>query len=329
MTTQFDRLRDFLLHKMRMSQVYQPVMLKALLEKPEGATRRSIAEAFLSYDEAQKDYYEEIVKRYPWQTLRKHQLVERDGDRFKLAESFEGLTEEERSELIKLAEQQVQKFLSERKTDPFAHRRKNADALSGSLRYDVLARAKGRCEACGVPATERRLEVDHIVPRSKGGSNEFENLQSLCFQCNAQKRDRDDTPFRAWSKGASESHSDCPFCVPEDGQLVSEGAIHRIIRDKYPVTDGHHLIVPKRHVSDWFDLTPGEQNVLMSAVSDLRDVLLSKDNSIGGFNIGVNAGVDAGQTVAHAHVHLIPRRLGDVTDPIGGIRAVIPDRQRY
>lgn len=312
-----------------MSQVYQPVMLKVLLRKPGGASRREIAEAFLACDSAQKDYYEEIVKRWPWRTLRKHGLVERDGSTYRLTKEYQRLTAGQRRALIRLADDKVVEFLASRNSDPFGHRRKNAEALSGSVRYDVLARAKGRCEACGVSASERRLDIDHILPRNKGGTNDFENLQALCYLCNSQKRDRDDTAFRDWNAEGAHLVSDCPFCCPEEGQLVSETELCKVILDKYPVTDGHHLVTPQRHASDWFELAPGEQNAIMGVVRNLKTLLSSKDPSIAGFNIGINAGQSAGQTVSHAHVHLIPRRIGDVADPVGGVRGVIPSKQKY
>lgn len=329
MLTPFERLHEFLSEKMRMSQIYQPAMLRVLLESPEGASRRAIAEAFLAYDEPQKEYYQEILKRWPWKTLKKHGLVERHGDQYKLPASLLDLSDSEREQLVRLAEAKITEFLASRKVDPFDHRRKNTSAIPGSLRYDVLARAKGRCEACGISSAERRLDVDHIVPRNKGGSNEIDNLQALCFVCNSQKRDRDATAFRDWNDAGGNADAECPFCNPVSERCVDEQASVRVLLDLYPVTEGHHLIVPKRHVDSWFDLSPGEQNAITAVVQRLQRELKERDKTIGGFNIGVNSGTVAGQTVPHAHMHLIPRRKGDTADPTGGVRGVIPSKQRY
>lgn len=327
--TAFEELNSFLSSKMRMSQVYQPVMLKLLIANPSGVERRAIAESFLAYDEPQKDYYEEIVKRWPWKTLSKHGLVERQGDQYLLAAHLTDLSDSERERLIQTADAKITEFLASRKVDPFDHRRKNTAAIPGSLRYDVLARARGRCEACGISSTERRLDVDHIVPRNKGGPNEIENFQALCFVCNSQKRDRDDTAFRDWVDGDGSTETECPFCNPAREQVVDELGTVRVLLDLYPVTEGHHLIIPRRHVENWFDLSPGEQNAITAVAQRLQRELKQGDKSIEGFNIGVNSGTVAGQTIPHAHMHLIPRRKGDTVDPTGGVRGVIPSKQRY
>lgn len=101
------------------------------------------------------------------------------------------------------------------------------------------------------------------------------------------------------------------------------------MRDAYPVTAGHTLVIPKRHVADYFDLYQPERNAIDAMLQEQRALLLSGDNSVTGFNVGINAGTSAGQTIFHVHVHLIPRRDGDVAEPRGGVRGVIPSKQRY
>jgi diadenosine tetraphosphate (Ap4A) HIT family hydrolase len=98
--------------------------------------------------------------------------------------------------------------------------------------------------------------------------------------------------------------------------------------DGFPVSEGHTLVIPRRHVASVFDLTANEQLELWELVGRTRQLLIAK-HGIAGFNIGVNDGTAAGQTVAHAHVHVIPRRSGDVSDPRGGVRWVIPERAAY
>ena len=97
----------------------------------------------------------------------------------------------------------------------------------------------------------------------------------------------------------------------------------------YPVTDLHSLIIPTRHVSSYFDLTDQELTELPRVIVDIKDSLLEIDRKISGFNIGINDGKDAGQTIFHCHIHLIPRRKNDVSSPRGGVRGVIPDKQSY
>lgn len=116
----------------------------------------------------------------------------------------------------------------------------------------------------------------------------------------------------------------CRFCA-----LTGEpyGAVYAI-EDGCPVTDGHTLVIPRRHIESWFDATPEELADLLEVVAAYRRAAFG-DEQITGLNFGINDGVSAGQTVMHAHAHLIPRRDGDMDDPAGGVRGVIPEKQKY
>jgi diadenosine tetraphosphate (Ap4A) HIT family hydrolase len=120
----------------------------------------------------------------------------------------------------------------------------------------------------------------------------------------------------------------CPFCALPASRVLHTSPHARAFRDAYPVSDGHTLVVPKRHIGTIFLLSPEELADLWLLVEEVRNALLLS-HDVHGFNIGVNDGEAAGQTVAHAHVHVIPRYAGDVADPRGGIRWVVPDRARY
>jgi len=100
------------------------------------------------------------------------------------------------------------------------------------------------------------------------------------------------------------------------------------VYDRSPVNPGHLLLIPFRHVADWFDCTPQEQQALLELAATGRDLLL-REHRPDGFNLGVNCGGAAGQSVFHVHLHLIPRYAGDVAEPLGGVRGVIPARQKY
>ena len=102
-----------------------------------------------------------------------------------------------------------------------------------------------------------------------------------------------------------------------------------IVRDGFPVTPLHTLIITKRHVQTYFDLVENERRDIQSHLETERDIIEKADPSVTGFNIGMNCGPDAGQTVMHCHIHLIPRRTGDIGDPRGGVRGVIPDKRIY
>jgi len=119
----------------------------------------------------------------------------------------------------------------------------------------------------------------------------------------------------------------CLFCPPKD-PIVAENSDAVAIRDAHPVAPGHSLVIPRRHVEDVMALSSGE---LAACFELVRDVVerLRQAYSPDGFNVGVNIGKAAGQTVGHAHIHVIPRSVGDVPDPRGGVRGVIPGKRRY
>jgi diadenosine tetraphosphate (Ap4A) HIT family hydrolase len=120
----------------------------------------------------------------------------------------------------------------------------------------------------------------------------------------------------------------CPFCHPEKPRITLENEAAWVFPDAFPVAEGHTLVVPARHVASLFELPEEEQAALWRLVALVRGKLMEELRP-DGFNVGVNDGPAAGQTVLHAHVHVIPRRHGDVADPRGGVRWVIPDKAAY
>ncbi len=288
---------------------------------------RDIAEALLSKDEAQLSYYEEITRRMPGDVLRKRGIVELDTGTYRLPDIAD-LTEAEKHTLIGLCLSKIDDFL-ERRRDPWAHRRTSAGYIPGTAKYEVLKRASFRCELCGVSAEIRALEVDHILPRNRGGSDDPLNLQALCYSCNATKRDRDDTDFRGMAESYRHREPGCIFCEVESERVIGSNELFFAIRDAYAVTPHHTLLIPKRHVVSAGDLVQPELNAMWALAAEIRADLKAQDATIDGFNVGFNDGVSAGQTIMHAHVHLIPRRTGDVAEPRGGVRGVIPERQSY
>ncbi len=121
----------------------------------------------------------------------------------------------------------------------------------------------------------------------------------------------------------------CLFCGMKHERIIEENELAIAVRDKYPVSKFHTLVIPKRHVEDYFDLSKEEIRACNILLKYIRDDILKDDPSVGGFNIGVNSGAAAGQSVFHCHIHLIERRLGDVDNPRGGVRGVIPSRKNY
>lgn len=120
----------------------------------------------------------------------------------------------------------------------------------------------------------------------------------------------------------------CPFCHPEPSRLVTEAELVLVLRDGFPVSAGHTLVVPRRHVGSFFELTREEQVAMLAALAEAQEEL-RRTHRPDAFNIGLNDGPAAGQTVPHCHLHLIPRYDGDVDDPRGGVRWVLPEKAKY
>ena len=121
----------------------------------------------------------------------------------------------------------------------------------------------------------------------------------------------------------------CLFCNIKESVSADENELAYASYDSYPVTDQHCLIIPKRHVENYFDLTEEEIIACDQLIKKIKKKIESKDGTIKGFNIGTNSGKVAGQSIMHCHIHLIPRRKGDVENPQGGVRSVIPLKQHY
>ena len=121
----------------------------------------------------------------------------------------------------------------------------------------------------------------------------------------------------------------CIFCKIKKEELQFENQLAYSSIDSYPVSQFHSLIVPKRHVETYFDLIEEEIQACNDLILKTKDKILKLDSSVKGFNIGTNSGKVAGQSIMHCHIHLIPRRDGDVENPQGGVRSVIPNKQHY
>jgi diadenosine tetraphosphate (Ap4A) HIT family hydrolase len=120
----------------------------------------------------------------------------------------------------------------------------------------------------------------------------------------------------------------CPFCTLADSRIVASNDFALVIRDGFPISPGHTLIIPRRHIGSFFELTGGERTSLLVLLDQAKEDLDGKFQP-DGFNIGINDGAAAGQTVPHLHIHLIPRYLGDRPDPRGGVRWIIPEKADY
>ena len=121
----------------------------------------------------------------------------------------------------------------------------------------------------------------------------------------------------------------CLFCNAKESGIAAENEFAYASYDSYPVSDLHCLIIPKRHVKDYFEMSDEELLACNDLITKIKNEILAKDKTVKAFNIGTNVGKISGQSIMHCHIHLIPRREGDVENPQGGVRSVIPKKQHY
>ena len=127
----------------------------------------------------------------------------------------------------------------------------------------------------------------------------------------------------------NDPNNPCIFCKINQNELIFENDYAYASLDSYPVSQSHSLVVPKRCIENYFELDEKEILACNDLIKKLKKKIMKEDKSVEGFNIGTNAGKTAGQSIFHCHIHLIPRREGDVDNPQGGVRSVIPKKQHY
>jgi diadenosine tetraphosphate (Ap4A) HIT family hydrolase len=271
-------------------------------------------------------YYEKRIKQMPVKVLKKHGIIDYEKNLITL--NTGKLTLQQQAELRMLCEQKLQEFVTKRGLSIWDYRLFDSDPVTDNLRYEVLKASGGRCELCGASKKEHPLHVDHIIPRNKKGKTEIENLQVLCDKCNCTKRDKDTTDFR--DNLVPDSIPDCLFCYEQiKDRIIEKNNSVVAIFDEYPVSKNHTLIIPIRHTLDYFSMTSNERSDSERLLRVLQKQIQTKDTAVTGFNVGMNCGVSAGQTISHAHIHLIPRRDSDTPEPRGGVRGVIPSKMSY
>ena len=127
----------------------------------------------------------------------------------------------------------------------------------------------------------------------------------------------------------ADPNNPCLFCNIQKSVCDHENELAYASYDSYPVSGHHCLVIPKRHMKDYFDLTNEELLACNNLIKIVKNEIINKDNTVTGFNLGTNIGKVSGQSIHHCHFHLIPRREGDVENPQGGVRSVIPGKQHY
>lgn len=292
----YDELEEFIHRKMKMTHIYQPIMIRALLESRDNkATVEDIARKFLNNDESQLNYYKKITKRWPHITLRKRGVVSYEKGTYTMLLDRK-LTRNQRRRLKELCDLRLDEFIDK---DPWIKKFREMDKrwVTSGLRYDVLSRSRGVCVACGARSTEAMLHVDHIIPRSLGGRTEPGNLQALCSTCNTQKRNRDERNFLRDHYRLKFRRSGCPLCKAKD---VMTNELARAVRPREPLADGHVVVAPGRHVGSFMELIPAERQLCLNMVDGVIE-RMREDTGAKRFDV---TGFD--RSADHFHVDVVP-----------------------
>jgi ATP adenylyltransferase len=178
-------------------------------------------------------------------------------------------------------------------------------------------------------AVRRDIQRDGFRNHVKHGVNVYQCNVKLPYQSILRTEHCEIYEYRLYNQIPHPSSEICPFCAPgAERELITESATTYAIFDKYPVSTGHTLIIPKKHIADYFDLSAHVKTACWLMVDRVQRLLAERFHP-DGFNLGINVGAAAGQTVPHVHIHLIPRYCGDTENPAGGVRHVIPDKGDY
>jgi predicted house-cleaning noncanonical NTP pyrophosphatase (MazG superfamily) len=203
----YEQLKEFLEERMSMTNIYQPAIIRDLILHDGRRTKDQLAFTLISYDEYTLDKFRRTVMRWPKITLTKHDLIkyEKSGELFSL--HSDSLSEEEKNNLVKICDSEIEKFLARVKKDSGSH------SGWGLKRYNALKQSRGKCELCGIPKELRNLDTDHIIPKSRANKqgkitidgelvdvDSEKNIQILCSKCNRAKGNLDDTDFRKKNK---------------------------------------------------------------------------------------------------------------------------------
>lgn len=253
----FEELSGFIEKRMKMTHIYQPLLIKVLIDAGGSATLRQIALDFLVQDESQILYYEDRIENMPVPVLKRHGVVSREKNLVSL--SVEKLTFEQKAHIKMLCERKIQEFVKKKGLAIWDYRMLDTETIPDSIRYQVLIESGGRCALCRATKDERPLYVDHIKPRSEGGVTVRENLQVLCSKCDRSKGNKDYTDFREVRPTGYDPQ--CQFCSEKTrSRIVEEFDSVFAVEDKFGVSHNHMLIIPFRHTEDFFSMTTKESN---------------------------------------------------------------------
>lgn len=178
-------------------------------------------------------------------------------------------------------------------------------------------------------AVRRDIQKDGFRSHVKHGILVYQCNVRLPYRSILRTKNAEIYEYCHYNRIFHSKENNCPFCAPEEERdLLTESASAYAMLDKYPVSPGHALIIPKKHIASYFELSLHQKTALWIMVDRVKNLINEKFHP-DGFNVGINVGTPAGQTIPHAHIHLIPRYIGDMENPQGGVRGIIPGKGIY
>lgn len=281
----FKKLMNFIENDMSMSNIYQPVVIKKLLESNNTVSIKDLAKTLINKDNSLLEYYKERLTTWPKTTLLKHKIVKYNkGKNSSFTLLLEEISEKQKNSLIESCDKKILDFI--KKHSNTWGIKTSRKSMSGS-RYSKYAEAKGRCLACGISASETKLQLDHIIPLNKNGPDIPDNLQVLCEKCNKEKRDTDDTDFKDWDEKLEHSDPNCTLC-----DLISkeplESNVMAVFTQLKSNSNFDYVIIPKRHIGTFFDLIPAEKHSCLKML-DIAKSYIEKKQSVKKINVGFDS----------------------------------------
>lgn len=299
------KLKDYLQQKMRMSHIYQPVMIWTLLKSQGAASKNMIAVEIAGHDQAMIEYYESRVSNMVGKVLQNNGVVIKSPTIKGYYQLEAEYSEEEVEDLMAICESMISEFIEKRSIDVWDHRRNSRRPVPGSVRYNVLVRAHHKCELCGVDANERALEVDHIVPKSWSGPDSIDNYQALCYKCNSNKGNRSSLDLRELSEDYEVYSSSCKYCDEGEKESSAELAKANWIHKKNMIE--RIEIYPARHVNSYFDLKQPELNAIFRLSKEIKETILQQGDDCNGFDIRFNEEMDPSTSSKHCVLVMTPK----------------------
>lgn len=295
----YEEMARFVRHTMKMTSVYQPIVIRALVESGGEATDSDIARAFMGEDKRRLEYYAGIARRWPRKVLEKHGVVTyRKGAKGKegvFVLDLEGATEGQRRRIAELCNLRLEEYIGRKAAGvPMLDRIGRQPAVPDAARDAALARSGGACAECGTPLHKAATRIDHIIPPRIGGAEDDpSNLRALCAVCAVAKKDRDALEFLLVHNRLS-FRKGCWLCGRrESADLGNELAV--AVPARRPAAVHHWIVAPKSHVSRFDEMLPAERHFCMDLIEPAKERMRGAGCGGLGFRVSMRDGASGGR----------------------------------